>query len=77
MKTIQLKGLRSDSTSGFKGMNIKPGANRKWTAAISINGKRTHLGTFTDPIAAAKCYDAAALEHYGEFAKTNRDLGFL
>jgi hypothetical protein len=26
---------------------------------------------FTDPIAAARAYDAAALEHHGEFASLN------
>lgn len=37
----------------------------KWTSKTHINGKRKHLGTFTDPILAAKAYDAASFAHYG------------
>jgi hypothetical protein len=35
------------------------------------------LGNFIDLIDGAKAYDAAAIEYYGEFAKTNKALGFI
>lgn len=42
-----------------------------WEAYISVNGKRRHLGCFENETDAAKTYDAAAKEHFGEFALTN------
>lgn len=36
-----------------------------------------HLGTFADPVSAARAYDAHARKVYGEFAKTNASLGLL
>jgi hypothetical protein len=44
---------------------------RKWRAAINIDGKQRHLGHFDDPADAARAYDRAALEAWGEFAVLN------
>lgn len=55
-------------SSKFKGVDRHVGA---WRAAIRINGKKRHLGRFQDEVEAAKSYNAAALEHYGEFARLN------
>lgn len=55
------RGLRSDSRTGFKGVNWHK-SKSKWRAYISIDGRNIHLGYFTDPIEAAKAYDKAALE---------------
>jgi len=61
---------RVDNTSGFKGVVFdKP--RGKWRSRIRVDDGRIHLGMFTDPIAAARAYDAAALEHHGEFASLN------
>ena len=62
--------LRSDNTSGFKGVTWHADKG-KWNAQIYVNKKRKSLGYFPDKAMAAKAYDAAALEHFGEFAATN------
>jgi hypothetical protein len=56
--------------SKFKGVTwVK--RTRKWQAYIRPNGKQTHLGYFTSEVEAARAYDRAALEHFGEFALIN------
>lgn len=42
-----------------------------WQSNISIKGKDVHLGRFKSEIDAAKAYDNAAKEYFGEFAKCN------
>ena len=42
-----------------------------WIARIKKNGVCTRLGTYKDEEAAARAYDAKALEFYGDFAYTN------
>lgn len=62
---------------GFKGVSWNANAG-KWQASIGggevkANGKRRllYLGLFTDPADAARAYDRAALQHFGEFAALN------
>jgi hypothetical protein len=62
--------VRSDNTSGFKGVCWHK-QHEKWNARIQVNGTMLHLGLFTDPIEAAKSYDAAAVKYHGEFARCN------
>lgn len=45
--------------------------DKKWQAAIAVNGKQTHLGQFDDEIEAATARDNAAKIHYGEYAHLN------
>lgn len=66
-------GLRSHNTSGYKGVTWHK-AGRKWMAQLRVDGRQVYLGLFTDPAEAASAYDAAALEHFGEFARTNAEL---
>ncbi len=56
--------------SKFKGVSWAK-RDEKWRATIKMNGKRIHLGYFTREIDAANAYDAAAIERFGEFARTN------
>lgn len=48
---------------------------RKWGSRIKVNGKQFHLGYFHNEIDAAKAYNKAALEYFGEFAKINKLKG--
>ncbi len=59
-----------DGSSVFKGVSYQA-KSKKWLVHIGINGKAKHLGLFTDEREAAEAYNAAALEHYKEFAKLN------
>ncbi len=58
------------SRSGYKGVCYDKAKNR-WRAAIVHHGRRIHLGYFKDKIEAARVYDAAAKEYFGQFARTN------
>jgi len=60
----------ANNTSGYKGVSFDKKSG-KFRAYININGKRTNLGFFTDPIAAANTYNQAACKSHGEFAKIN------
>ena len=61
---------RTDNTSGFKGVSWNKRYSR-WYARIHTDGRYRFLGSFTDPEAAARVYDAAAAELFGEFARPN------
>jgi hypothetical protein len=59
---------RKDNTSGFKGVSWHK-TKKRWFAHIRVDGVLRHLGGFSDPAAAHDAYAAAALKHYGEFAR--------
>jgi len=61
---------RSGSFSPFKGVGWKK-TTRRWYAAIKAEGRSIHLGYFGSEDAAARAYDKAALQHFGEFARLN------
>lgn len=61
-------GLRSDSTSGFKGVSRQ---GDKWRAYIRRDGRQVYLGQFDTAVEAARVYDAAAAAVFGEFARLN------
>jgi hypothetical protein len=67
------QGLQASNTSGYKGVSYVKG-RCKWLAMIRINGRNTTLGRFAIAEEAAAAYDAAALQHRGEFARTNEML---
>jgi hypothetical protein len=57
--------------SKFKGVCTQKSLISPWRAYISIDCKKTSLGSFNSEVNAAQAYDAAALEHFGEFARLN------
>lgn len=61
---------QSNNTSGFKGVRFDTECN-KWRAEITFCSKKISLGFFDDITAAARAYDAAARQHFGEFAHCN------
>lgn len=67
--------LSKNSTSGFKGVVARKHGG--FEAKIIVHKKYIYLGKFSDPIEAAQAYDAAALQHFGVFAKTNKMLGLI
>jgi hypothetical protein len=79
------KWMRSETChSQFKGVSRekhqyktfrKP--QRQWTAHIRVGGTLKLLGRFVNEEDAARAYDAAARDHFGEFARTNADLGLI
>lgn len=62
--------IRTDNTSGYKGVTFKK-ANNKFRAFIYTNYKQIHLGYFSTAKEAALAYNQKALELFGEFAKLN------
>ena len=68
--TRKQKSRRGNSklSSQFKGVFREIGG--KWVAQIGSR-PRQHLGTFSKEEDAAKAYDVAAVEKYGEFASVN------
>lgn len=64
------RGLLASNTSGFRGVSFHRRTGR-WRASICVDRRQVHLGHFATPEAAAVAYDAAAREHFGEFARLN------
>jgi AP2 domain. len=60
----------STNTSGYKGVMWSK-RQSKWIAQIKYHGKLFHLGVFDNKIDAARAYDAAATDKFGEFAGLN------
>jgi hypothetical protein len=58
------------TSSPYKGV-VKLKDRERWVARIWVKGEQVFLGHFDDEREAARCYDAAALEAYGEFAWLN------
>lgn len=63
------RGISAANSTGFKGVSRWPRGG--FQAGIKVSGKRRYLGIFDDPVEAAKAYDAAASETFGEFASLN------
>ena len=61
---------QSNTSSVYKGVSFsKP--MKKWKGTIMIEKRNRHLGLFQCEKEAAAAYNAAAIEHYKEFARLN------
>jgi len=61
---------RRGSSSVYKGVCWDT-ANGKWKATITVHRRTKHLGRYKSEREAALAYNAAALQHFGEFARPN------
>ena len=61
---------RAGCSSQFKGVHWRRDVGC-WRAEIQHNGKKHHLGLHDDEREAARAYNVAALDHFGEFALLN------
>lgn len=68
--TARRLGPQKNSPQGFKGVTYDA-QRRKWSARITIDGKRIKLGRFESPDAAARAFDQAAIAAWGEDTFTN------
>ena len=76
-QTIQSRNtrvLRKDNTTSFRGVSFNKNA-QKYTAQITIKGKKVHLGYFFTAIEAANAFDTYvitnALEHTTNFGSVS------
>lgn len=65
-----LGNRRGHSRKGyFKGVTLR--RSGRYEAAICLDYRQIYLGTYATAEEAARAYDAAAVEHFGEFARLN------
>lgn len=69
-RTKGLERAGRTCSSRYKGVCWKR-AKSTWVAQISVDGVSRHLGYYACEVDAARAYDKAAAEHYGEFARLN------
>lgn len=55
----------------YKGISYKSDTKKHWRSRITVDGKEIVLGYFDTDIEAARKYDEAALQYFGEFARPN------
>lgn len=68
------KSLKAGRTSKYKGVSWRKDRNY-WVAWIHYGGKTYRIGNFKVEEDAARAYDAAAFEHWGEYARLNNPDG--
>ena len=64
--------IRSDNSSGYRGVSRKRG---KWRARIRVAKEEVSLGSFDTPEEASQAYEAAAKELHGDFYRPPTTTG--
>lgn len=64
-------GISKNNKAGYKGVAWDK-AHKRWGAWIKINYKSKFLGYHATPLEAAKAYNQAASEEWGEYARVNK-----
>lgn len=62
---------RTDGSSNYKGVSYLPKL-KKWRARIRVDGELMSLGVYRTELDAAKAYNKAAKEYFGEIAYQNK-----
>lgn len=62
--------LKSGKSSRFKGVSWS-NTKQRWLVYVHHMGKTRYIGRYTDEVEAAKAYNKAAVETWGEFARLN------
>lgn len=66
-ENLRNRGKNRNNTSGYKGVTWDKGEG-KWSASITVNYKRVHLGRYSNPEDAYAAYCKAVKEYHGEFS---------
>jgi hypothetical protein len=69
-ENIRNKRKSRGTSSIYKGVSWHK-SRGKWEAYIIVSGRKTHLGLYADEAEAARAYNEAAREMFGEFAFLN------
>lgn len=69
-ENMRNKSKKPDASSRFRGVIYRKDSG-KWQARIWLHGRNISLGMFDSEVEAARAYDRAAVEYYGEFARLN------
>lgn len=64
-----LKKWKTPTSSSYKGVSLR--SDGSWRAYITLDARQKHLGTFDCEVSAARAYNIAAKELFGEFARLN------
>lgn len=70
------RGIRGKNATGFKGVNRHPRSGR-YNAQYGTPPNRVTVGWFDTAEDAARAYDRAITEAYGDYAVTNESLGLI
>jgi hypothetical protein len=62
--------MKKATTSKYKGVHWRK-ERKRWSAEIKVRDRRHKLGCYATEQEAALAYDAAAFQHFGEFARPN------
>jgi AP2 domain/HNH endonuclease len=69
-QTMNQRRANPTKTSKYRGVSWNKNT-QKFRTIITLQGKKTHVGLYESEEDAARAYDAAAIQHFGEFARTN------